>query len=355
MFLEKLKLSNFRSYQNGEFSFSKKINCIVGCNGSGKTNMLDAIYYLSFTKSFLEKTDTANIKHGEDFFALHGFYKEFAVHCVQKKASRKIVKLDEKEYEKLSKHIGKVPLVMSCPQDQELVHGGSELRRKFVDGVISQYNNVYLEKLIEYQHILQQRNNLLKNGRADEALLNIFSLQLQEKGEYILLERKKFLDEFLDYFNKYFALLSQGKESGELAYKCSFAQYSSLQEALEANLQRDLILQYTSCGIHKDDIVFSMNQYPLKKIGSQGQIKSFALALRLSQWEYMKDKQNLLPILLFDDIEDKLDAARLRNLLEIISAKDFGQVFISDCKQDRLREVFDTLGVEYEVFDLDKG
>lgn len=356
MFLSKITLANFKSYGEAEFEFCQKVNCFVGNNGSGKTNLIDAIHYLSFSKSYFNNADSQNISHNADFFAIHGKYikddTSFQVHCIQKKGSRKTLKLDQKEYERLSEHIGKIPLIMIAPQDQELIYGSGENRRRFLDSVISQFSHDYLENLIAYNHILGQRNHLLKQGLLDSALFEVLDSQLDEKASILYSERASFIDALLPYFLHYFEEISQGKEQAEIIYKSSFSQYSSLKEALAANFEKDRLLQYTSVGIHRDDISFLLESYSLKKNGSQGQQKSFLLSLRLAQWEYMVEQKKLQPILLLDDVFDKLDKERVYKLIKVVGEDHFGQVFISDTDPERVSKIFELHPIEHKLFHL---
>lgn len=362
MVLKQLILINFKNYADCTLFFSDKINCLVGDNGMGKTNILDAIHYLSFCKSFFNPIDSQNIKHGEGFFVIQGFYnrnnENTEVYCGQKRNQKKVFKHDKKEYERLSAHIGMYPLVMISPSDSELINGTSEIRRKFIDGIISQYDKVYLEKLISYNQVLRQRNALLKqfyeSKNFDSVTLEIWDEQLILYGKSILEIRKEFLREFIPLFNKHYAHISDSKENVSLEYDSSVGSRDFKTSLLTA-LEKDRILHYTSVGPHKDDLHFTVNDFSLKKFASQGQQKSYLLALKLAQFEFIKNKKHTKPLLLLDDVYDKLDETRFRKLIEMVSGNDFGQVFITDTHPDRIIKLFDSLPINKKIFHVRKG
>ncbi len=363
MYLTRLKLSHFKNHTEADLHFTEKINCFVGDNGAGKTNLLDAIYYLSFTKSYFNAVDAQNIRHESDFFALHGYYRfrehsHEEVSCIQQRNKKKQFRLNKKDYERLSDHIGKIPLVMISPYDRDLINEGSEVRRKYLDGVIAQFDKFYLNDLLEYNKALQQRNIQLKQF-AEQRYFDALSLQIWDEkllgtGESLFEKRKQFLDEFNPLFDRYYRYLSKEQENVAIIYK-SQLQEKPFSDLLKTSVQRDLALRYTSGGIHKDDLLFTMNGYPVKKFGSQGQQKSFVIAIKLAQFEYMRQKKGFKPILLFDDIFDKLDEKRVAQIVELVSRENFGQVFITDTQPSRISSIFEKIVIDHKIFRVDQG
>lgn len=359
VFLKKLSLLNFKNLVSESFDFDSKINCFVGRNGVGKTNVLDGIYYLSFTKSYFNPIAIQNIRHGESFFVLEGQYslnnRNEELICSLKKGQKKIVKRNGKAYEKFSDHIGQFPLVMISPADRDLVIEGSETRRKFIDGVISQQNKSYLRDVIAYNKVLSQRNALLKyfavNRTFDAVNLDAYDTQLNELGSRIYSVRKEFLEEFIPIFNRKYQLLSDNQEEVKLVYK-SQLHTMEMNLLLLQSIDKDKVLQYTSCGIHRDDLSFEIEDYPIKKFGSQGQQKSFLIALKLAQFEFIKRHTQVTPILLLDDIFDKLDENRVQHLLSLVNGEEFGQIFITDTHSDRTEKVISETHQSYKIFRL---
>jgi DNA replication and repair protein RecF len=357
MFLKQLSLINFKNYPSFEAKFSEKINCFVGNNGMGKTNLLDAIYYLSFCKSYFNAIDSQNIKHNEGFFVLQGIFNKFdediEVHCGIKRNLKKVFKKNKKEYQRLSEHIGQFPLVMISPGDAELINGSSEIRRKFLDSIISQYDKVYLDKLISYSHVLKQRNALLKqfyeNKSFDSETLEIWDEQLILHGKMIIAIREEFLKQFIPLFNRHYQYISNSKEQVTLHYENSLGE-REFKTALLTSLPKDRILNYTTTGPHKDDLEFNINNVSLKKYASQGQQKSYLLALKLAQLEFIKEKKNTKPLLLLDDVYDKLDEERFTKLIEMVSSNEFGQIFITDTHADRMQQLFNEKQIDHKVF-----
>lgn len=347
MHLKHLSLINFKNYPEAELSFSPRFNCFTGNNGEGKTNLLDAIHYLSFCKSFFNSVDSRNISHNEPFFMIKGTFdlenNEEEIYCGLKRNQKKQFKRNKKEYSRLADHIGLFPLVMISPADSELISEGSEQRRKFIDSVISQYDKSYLEDLISYNKILSQRNALLKrfaDSRSfDEASLEIWDIQLIDLAQTIHKKREEFIKSFIPIFQKYYELISGGKENVGLHYQ-SHLNEGDFVEVLKKALKKDLALQYSTVGIHKDDLEFLLNSHSIKMYGSQGQQKSYLIALRLAQFSYIQKIKNLTPILLLDDIYDKLDETRVSQLMEIVSGPEFGQVFITDTHSERIPKLF---------------
>ncbi|GGF74318.1 DNA replication/repair protein RecF [Wenyingzhuangia marina] len=360
MHLQKLSLVNYKNITSENFDFDAKINCFIGNNGVGKTNVLDAIYYLSYTKSYFNAVATQNIKHGEEFFLIEGDYlledeRLEKIVCSLKKGTKKIVKRNGKSYEKFSDHIGNFPLVIISPSDRDLIIEGSETRRKFMDGVISQQDNTYLQNLVNYNKILTQRNALLKyfaaNRTFDALNLSVYNEQLLELSDYIYEKRVWFLKEFAPIFNECYQEISNSKEEVGLLYKTQLDE-APLLELFEQNLGKDRMLQYTSVGIHKDDLQFELNGYPIKKFGSQGQQKSYLIALKLAQFEFMKQVTGKKPILLFDDIFDKLDENRVTQVINLVNKDHFGQIFITDTHGDRTENVVKRTDQPYKIFHL---
>ncbi len=359
MLLKKISLINYKNFTSRTFEFNSKINCLVGNNGMGKTNVLDAIYYLSFGKSYFNPIATQNIKHGEDFFVIDGEFeknnREEKIICSFKKGQKKIIKRNGKAYEKFSEHVGFLPLVIISPADRDLITEGSETRRKFIDSVISQSDRKYLKFLINYNKTLAQRNSLLKyfalNNTFDGETLSIYNEQLNEFADYIFNARKNFLETFIPIFKNAYEVISGGKETVNLAYESHLFE-NNLKTLLEQNLNKDKALQYTSVGIHKDDLSFEIEQFPIKKFGSQGQQKSFLIALKLAQFEFIKEQAGVTPILLLDDIFDKLDENRVSHIIKMVNKEEFGQIFISDTHPERTEAVIKETGLSYEIFRL---
>ena len=359
MILKKLSLVNYKNFASASYTFDAKINCFVGNNGIGKTNTLDAIYLLSYGKSYFNPIAGQNIRHGEDFFMVDGEFerdgREERIICSLKRGQKKTIKRNGKAYDKLSEHIGLIPAVIISPADRDLIIEGSETRRKFIDQVISQSNKNYLGDLIDYNKVLSQRNSLLKyfaaNRTFDQDTLSIYNEQLSALGQQIYEVRKQFVQDFVPIFQERFEAISQGKEGVSLSYK-SHLHEKPLQDWLETSLQKDQALQYTSAGVHKDDLNFEIEGHPIKKFGSQGQQKSFLIALKLAQFDLIKKQANLPPILLLDDIFDKLDEERVAHIIQLVDEDSFGQIFISDTHPERTERVVKEIHQSYKVFKL---
>lgn len=354
---------NFKNCSEANLDFSEKINCFVGNNGVGKTNVLDAIYYLSFCKSYFNAIDNQNIKHDEDFFAIHGYYqkngaREDLISCIQKRNAKKQFKKNKKDYDRLADHIGHFPLVMISPYDRDLINDGSELRRKYIDSVVAQFDKVYLDDLLNYNKALSHRNALLKRFAEmrsfDADSLEIWNEQLISLGISIYEKRKIFLEEFAPIFQHYFEFISGGKEEVSITYDSQLHEHS-FNDLLSESLERDRYLRYTSKGIHKDDLKLKIGDYPIKKFGSQGQQKSFVIAIKLAQFEFTKNKKGYKPILLFDDIFDKLDDYRVKQLISLVSNNSFGQVFITDTQLQRIEKVFKIVNIDHKIFSVNEG
>lgn len=362
MYLKELSLINFKNYEEAKLSFSPKVNCFTGNNGMGKTNLLDAIYYLSFCKSFFNAIDSQNIRYEQGFFVIQGSFEKDGdtddLYCGVKRNQKKQFKRNKNEYERLSEHIGIYPLVMISPSDSELIVGGSEYRRKFIDSIISQYDKVYLEKLIAYNHVLAQRNALLKQFRQsnsfDSVTLELWDDQLIIHGDGILKKRIEFLQEFSQFFMQNFEYITDSKETVGLHYEPS-TKDKDYRTALMTTLAKDRVLEHTSVGIHRDDIDFTLNGNSLKKFASQGQQKSYLLALKLAQFEFIKKIKHTAPLLLLDDVYDKLDEHRFRKLINLVSSNTFGQVFITDTQSERINELFHEANVDVKLFHVENG
>ena len=359
MYLKKIALVNYKNFASKEFEFDKKINCFVGNNGIGKTNVLDAIYHLAFAKGYFNSVAVQNIKHHEDFFLLEGIFqkknREEVISCSLKRGTKKVLKRNGKQYEKISNHIGLIPLVIISPADRNLIIEGSDVRRKFMDGVIAQSDAQYLKDLIGYNKVLAQRNSLLKyfalNHTFDEINLEIYNEQLIKLGTIIHKKRAQFLDEFIPIFKESYENIVEKEEPVSLTYR-SHLDTAEFGELLSKSLERDRFLQYTSVGIHKDDLLYTIGEHPIKKFGSQGQQKTYLVALKLAQFNFIKKQTKTTPILLLDDIFDKLDASRVEKLIGLVNDDIFEQVFISDTHVQRTEEVIKKTHQSYKIFQL---
>jgi DNA replication and repair protein RecF len=362
MHLKKLSLTNFKNYDQAELEFSPRINCIVGNNGVGKTNILDAIHYLSLTKSFFNNIDSISIRHGEDYFIINGTFvrneEEDLIYCAFQKQKPKVLKKNGKEYQKLSDHVGKYPVVMISPADYALVSEGSEERRRFLNKIISQYNAEYLDSVLKYSKALQQRNRLLKefksSGMFDNDALSIWDSQLVRYGTYVFRERDTLINELIPVFQERYSMISSERERVRLSYRSHLSE-SDFAEALISSVTKDRFLEYTTIGIHKDDLHFDMNEHSVRTLGSQGQQKSFLVALKLAKFDYIKRKSGYSPILLLDDIFDKFDAERVEQIIRLVGDQKFGQIFITDTHQSRLHEILSSHKTDYRLFRINNN
>lgn len=362
MYLKSLALVNFKNYLEASLSLSPDINVFIGENGAGKTNVLDAVHFLSFCRSFLNPIDKQSIRIDEKFFLLQGTFskdeKEIGITCSVKEGQKKTVKRNKKEYEKLSEHIGQFPAVVISPYDTNLIIEGSETRRKFIDSIISQFDRNYLDTLIRYNKVLKQRNALLKQFYElrifDNESIEVWNVQLINLGQIIHEKRSAFLVDFIPVFQKYFNIIANHKEEIDISYKSQLHE-ESFEAALEKSKRKDSAVGYTTVGIHKDDLVFLIHSQPIKKFGSQGQQKSFLIALKLAQFEIVSNLLNTKPLLLLDDVFDKLDHNRVSHLMQLISEHIFGQVFISDTDRDRIEKVFEGIDIDRKVFEIKEG
>ena len=359
MYLKKISLFNYKNFSEASFEFDAKINCFVGKNGIGKTNVLDAIYHLSYGKSYFNPLAVQNIKHGEEFFVIDGEFEKQErteqIVCSLKKGQKKILKRNSKQYDKFSDHIGFVPLVIISPADRDLIVEGSETRRKFIDSVISQLDSNYLQQLIQYQKVLTQRNALLKyfaiNHVFETDTLYIYNEQLNGLGQQIFEKRKSFIEDFIPIFNQHHQSITGSEETVQLVYE-SHLHEKNLLSLFEETINKDRVLHYTSMGIHKDDLSFEIDHHSIKKFGSQGQQKSFLIALKLAQFEFVKKQSGENPILLFDDIFDKLDESRVGKIVEMVNNDIFGQLFISDTHPERTETIVKLTHQSYKIFNL---
>lgn len=359
MRLNSIAIINYKNIGEAELSFSPKINCFIGDNGMGKTNLLDAIYYLSFCKSHSNSIDSQNILHEAEFFMIQGQYtirdKTEEIYCGMKRRQKKQFKRNKKEYERLSDHIGMIPLVLVSPDDNVLISEGSEERRKFIDGVISQYDNSYLQQLLHYNNALKQRNALLKlENEVDTSLFEIWEEQMLEYGHSIYQKRKQFISEFTPVFQRIYEEISGGNEMISINYQ---SQYDNrdMAQSMKDTRQRDMILGYSTQGIHKDELEMLLGDYPIKRVGSQGQNKTYLISLKLAQFDFLKRAHNFSPILLLDDIFDKLDSNRVKKIIQLVSGDMFGQIFITDTNREHLDEMLLHLGDEAQIFLVDNG
>ena len=362
MHLKKISLLNFKNYEEAELDFSEQINCFVGNNGVGKTNLLDSIHYLSLSKSYFNTVDSQNISHDKDFCVIQGeFERQEAVeniYCGIQRNKRKQFKRNKKDYQKLSEHIGLIPLVMISPADSSLIQEGGEERRKFINGVVSQYDRRYLEDIMNYNRILLQRNKYLKAiagmSNPDLSIFDVYDEQLSVLGTKIYEKRKEFIASLIPVFSKFYKYISLGKEEVSLRYK-SQLEGGAMVDLLKKNREKDRIVQYTSTGIHRDDLEMLLNSYPLKKTGSQGQQKTFQLALKFAKFDFIHRISGLFPILLLDDVFDKFDGARVEQIIRLVSEEKFGQIFITDTDEDRMRRILSEINIENKIFRIEEN
>ncbi len=359
MHLNTLSILNYKNIREAELVFSPKINCFIGNNGMGKTNILDAIYFLSFCKSHSNSIDSQNILHEADFALIQGKYSvgdsTEDIYCGMKHRQKKQFKRNKKEYERLSDHIGLLPLVMVSPDDSELISQGSDERRKFIDGVISQFNKNYLNQLLQYNNALKQRNALLKlETNVDNSLLDIWEEQMALYGSYIYTQRKLFIDEFIPIFQNFYTYISKGNEKISLSYHSQHDEHD-IKERMLATRERDRLLGYSTQGIHKDELEMLLDGFPIKRVGSQGQNKTYLISLKLAQFDFLKRTHKLSPLLLLDDIFDKLDSIRVKQIVELVSGETFGQIFITDTNREHLDLILQQLEQEATIFRVENG
>lgn len=357
--LEKIVISDFRNIILQELEFSPNVNCVSGNNGEGKTNLLDAIYYLSMTKSAFALSDKFNFRHGTEEFSLSGLYRmenglssRFSVKMTSK--GEKKMKRDEKQYGKVSEHIGVLPVVMVSPSDISMVSESGEERRRFVNAVLSQMDREYMTSLQQYNRLLLQRNKMLKEQDVDRGLLEVIDMRMSAFAEPVFQARKKFVEELAPIVQEYYKALSGDSEQVSIEYDSELSK-ASLEQILAASYDKDRALKYTSAGIQRDDFLFKMNGHPIRRYGSQGQQKSFLVSLKFAQYELMKKNYGFAPVLLLDDVFDKLDMSRISNLLEMVASNDFGQIFITDSNKVRMSGIVDKLTRDRAYFDTSAG
>jgi DNA replication and repair protein RecF len=362
MYLQQLSFINFKNYAEAEISLAEGVNAFVGNNGAGKTNLLDAVHYLSLCKSYFNPIDSQQIKQGADFFMINGVFQKGGskevVACGVKRNQKKQFKRNKKDYQRLADHIGLLPLVMISPYDISIIIEGSEERRKFIDNVISQTDHQYLDELIAYNKVLTNRNSLLKQiadtGRYDPELLAVFDEQLIASGTRIFEKRRAFMEIFTGVFNQHYQFISEDAEQVELVYESQLFQ-ESFAALLKKSMENDRRRERTNTGIHKDDLQFNIHGMPMKKFGSQGQQKSFLIALKLAQYTFLTQKKGFKPLLLLDDVFDKLDDNRVTKLMQMVSNNDFGQVFITDTSSARVEGIFEKINVDVKLFKVSEG
>ncbi len=360
MILKSISILNYRNIEQAALTFSDKLNCFFGQNGMGKTNLLDAVYYLSFCKSMVNPIDSQNIRHQADFFVIQGHYQmaagcEEEIYCGMKRRQKKQFKRNKKEYTRLSDHIGFLPLVMVSPGDAALIEGGSEERRRFMDVVISQYDKAYLEALIRYNKALLQRNVLLKSeAPVEESLFLVLEEMMARSGEVVFRKREAFIEEFIPIFQSFYAFISKDKERVGLTYD-SHARGASLIDVLKESRPRDLIMGFSLKGIHKDELSMYLDGFPMKREGSQGQNKTYLVALKLAQFDFLRRRGLTTPLLLLDDIFDKLDASRVEQIIKLAGGDNFGQIFITDTNREHLDRILHKVGGDYKMFRVVQG
>ena len=362
MRLERISLLNFKNFQEASIELSAGLNCFVGANGAGKTNLLDAIHYLSMSKSFLSAADQYSIRHGDEFFVIQGDFllKERVekIYCGVKKGNSKVFKRNGKDYEKISDHIGLLPVVFVSPYDTNLIDGPGEDRRKYLNSVVSQLDSAYLSTLIDYNRVLTQRNRYLKQAwealHLDEEVLSVLDMQLSALGTKIYNKRKQFVDELAPIFNHYYQFVSGGKEDVSIGYDSGLAAMG-MEELLMNSREKDRFLQHTSVGIHRDDIELLIDGHPVKRVGSQGQQKTVLIALKLAQFDYISKALNVKPLLLLDDIFDKLDMQRVEQLILLVAGEAFGQIFITDSNKTRLDGILRKTKGDHSLFRVENG
>lgn len=361
MILKNISIINYKNIKSANLELSPKINCLIGHNGMGKTNFLDAIYYLSFCRSAYNPIDSQIITHDEAFFMLEGNYDNGKgevedIYCGMKRGTKKHFKRNKKEYKRLSQHIGLIPLIFVSPSDVSLIEGGSEERRRLMDVVISQYDNSYIEALGNYNKALQQRNALLKmEMEPDPTLMELWEQQMAQNGELLYQKRQAFVDELVPLFQNIYQHISGNKEVVNLRY-VSHCQRGPLLEVIQRDRFKDRAVGYSLHGVHRDDLEFLLGDYAMKREGSQGQNKTFVIALKLAQFSFLQRTcSNTIPLLLLDDIFDKLDAQRVEAIVKLVSSDNFGQIFITDTNRDHLDQILSNMDGEYKIFSVDSG
>ena len=358
MYLKKLVLINFKNIAQAEITLSERLNCFVGDNGAGKTNVLDAVYYLSMSKSALTMTDGQSVRHGEDFFVVEGTYagdsgSSDTVNCSFLRRSGKVLKLNGKEYDRMADHVGRFPVVMVSPQDSVLITDAAEERRRYLNAFLSQLDRDYLASLMRYNAVLAERNRFLKSS-SDEQMLQIYNMQLADHAARIYERRRDIIDRMRPLVAEFYRQLSGDREQVEIEYRSELAS-ASMGELLLASRERDIVNGFTTSGVHRDDMSLRIGGYPLRKYGSQGQQKSFLMSLKLAQYRILTEVCGERPLLLLDDLFDKLDTSRVENLLSLVAGDGFGQIFITDCNRSRLETILSRAGEKYALFTVEGG
>ena len=362
MILERLSIINYKNIREATLGFSPNINCFIGHNGAGKTNVLDAIYFLSFCHSAQSVQDSLVIRHDEDFFMLEGEYVEtenstLSIHCGMKRGTKKHFKRNKKEYQRLSEHIGLIPLVLVSPADYLLIEGSSEERRRLMDIVIAQLDHSYMDDLNRYNKALQQRNTLLKmeDREPDPEVMSLWEEQMAQAGERIYHKRDAFINKLVPLFQQFYQTISEGHEQVSLSY-VSHCQRGPLLEVIQRDRMKDRAVGYSLHGIHRDDMEMLLDGHPMRREGSQGQLKTFVIALKLAQFEFLKhtDSQTT-PLLLLDDIFDKLDAHRVEKIIQLVAGDSFGQIFITDTNRDHIDQILSKDTFDYKLFNVEEG
>lgn len=359
MLLKSLTINNFKNIAEARLEFSPKVNCLLGNNGMGKSNLLDAIYYMSFCKSFSGVTDAMLMRRGEEFCMVQAQYErrgiDEEVSMGMAKGRRKSLKRKGKEYAKLSEHIGKFPLVMVSPQDIDLIRGTSEERRRLMDMVISQSDHVYLDHLIRYNRALEQRNKLLRDGVVDHSLYLAMEMSMTFSSRYITQARREWVEELTVMFDRYYNAIAGDGERVSLSYSTVLDGEKSLDVLLDEARRHDEIVKHTSVGPHRDDLEMLLSGMPLRRTGSQGQCKTFTIAMRLAQYDFLHKATGMKPLLLLDDIFDKLDASRVERIMEVVTQSSFGQIFITDTNRTHLDEIMSRTGGDYRIWKVADG
>ena len=370
MILNRLSIINYKNIQEATLTFSPKMNCFIGPNGTGKTNLLDAVYYLSFCRSAYTSVDSQVIRHDQDFFVVEGDYtddrgmlgedqdelRKLSIYCGMKRGTKKHFKCNKKEYKRLSQHIGLIPLIFVSPADTYLVDGGGEERRRLMDMVISQYDNLYLDALNRYNKALQQRNTLLKmEEEPDLELMRIWEEQMAAEGEVIYQKRSAFVQELIPVFQHIYQQISDDRESVSLRY-VSHGQRGPLLEVIQRDRMKDRAVGYSLHGVHRDDLEMLLGDYPMRREGSQGQLKTFVIAMKLAQFSFLKRTcSQTTPLLLLDDIFDKLDAHRVERIVSLVASKEYGQIFITDTNREHLDKILQANSFDYQLFSVHDG
>ncbi|MCQ2207287.1 MAG: DNA replication/repair protein RecF [Paludibacteraceae bacterium] len=360
MFLKHLTVLNYKNIGEADLELSPKINCFIGNNGEGKTNLLDSVYFLSFCKSHNNAFDSLNIRHDQEYAMLTGTYQKSEDNLMEitvgmKRKGRKVLKKNKKEYDRQADHIGEIPLVLVSPADQVLIIGGSEERRKFMDGVIAQYDHPYLNHLLAYGRALKQRNSLLKQECTDDSLFDVLEQQMDISSQYLFDRRKDFVERFTPIFQQFYSFISEDKEQVSFGYTSHLQGSTPLADLLRSHRATDRLIGYTTKGCHRDDLEMRLGDYPLRGTASQGQAKTYLIALKLAQFDFLSHLNGTLPILLFDDIFDKLDAERVEQLVELMKQDRFGQTFISDTDREHIARILEQTGSEYKIWHVERG